>query len=498
MDDKVIVTHAGALTAKYGARGRNAVVAAVKRLVAADAGRGIKTRLVALDDGAAMRRLHAPAVADAASPRQFKEAIDALHRRLQPDYLLLLGSRDVIPHQPLSNPVYQPPDDDDPHAWGDLPYACDAPYSVDPARFVGPTRVVGRLPGLTGADEPSHLIRLLDRARRYTSRPPQDYAKYFGLSAKVWARSTAASLFVVFGNSSKLRPSPPRGPSHPPSVLAARSHFVNCHGGTTDPRFYGQSGRRFPTALTSRGVRNKIREGTLAAVECCYGAELYDSFALDLDPPICQRYLGQGAYAWAGSTTIAYGPAEGNGAADLIAQYFLKEVLAGASIGRAMLSARQRFVADAAEMDPVDLKTLAQFCLLGDPSVHPVRPDRATRLPRATDAHAARRAARRARRLKLRDAGRFLLSTKPTAFRRAAAPRSRSMLGVLAGIAADAGLSRRTPFRTFTVRRGAQPPPAVASRYHLAIATHGEKSTRVVLAKEVAGRVVGYRVYERR
>jgi hypothetical protein len=47
--------------------------------------------------------------------------------------------------------------------------------------------------------------------------------------------------------------------------------------------------------------------------------------------------------------------------------------LAGASLGRAVLEARQQYAASMTDLDPVDLKTLAQFNLLGDPSIHPVR-----------------------------------------------------------------------------------------------------------------------------
>ena len=45
------------------------------------------------------------------------------------------------------------------------------------------------------------------------------------------------------------------------------------------------------------------------------------------------------------------------------------------------LMARQLFVRDNAQMDAMDLKTLAQFCLLGDPSVHPVAEQSATSIP---------------------------------------------------------------------------------------------------------------------
>ena len=106
-----------------------------------------------------------------------------------------------------------------------------------------------------------------------------------------------------------------------------------------------------------------------------------NSVRLGIDLPICQSYLEQGAYGYFGSTTIAYGPADANGAADLICQYFLLKILDGASLGHAALMARQLFVRDNAQMDAMDLKTLAQFCLLGDPSVHPVAEQSATSIP---------------------------------------------------------------------------------------------------------------------
>ena len=46
MDDKIIVSNRSALTAKYGKAGLVKVEAAVAALIAADRGRGIKSRLV--------------------------------------------------------------------------------------------------------------------------------------------------------------------------------------------------------------------------------------------------------------------------------------------------------------------------------------------------------------------------------------------------------------------------------------------------------------------
>jgi len=511
MDDKIIVSNRSALTAKYKAAGVKRIQAAVSALIDADAERGIKSRLVYLDDAAAMRRFRARAVIDCTSARQNKDAVDAIFRKANPEYLMILGAPDVVPHQDMINPVFHEEDDPDREAFGDLPYACDVPYSRDIAKFKGPTRVVGRLPDLTGATNPTYLLRVVAKAARYKRRKVTDYGKYFGLSTQSWRKSTALSLFNVFGESNDLTLAPPNGPSHPARRLAPLAHFINCHGGSSDPAFYGEQGNAQPESLTSTTIARKIKAGTVAAVECCYGAQLYDSVTLAIPIPICQHYLRQGAYGYFGSTTIAYGPAEGNGAADLIAQYFLLSMLDGASLGRAALMARQRFVQQTSELDPVDLKTLAQFNLLGDPSVHPAEIESPTGLPRGVDAKEAGRQGRRERRAKLRVMGEFLKETKPTASRKAAGVRkSVSVRKALANIARKAGVAPRKEFTAFAV----QTPPAArqrgakasstASRYYVTVykgkrPTRNTESRRVaVVAKEVKGRIVGYRIYTER
>src|SRR5262249_41642629 len=143
-------------------------------------------------------------------------------------------------------------------------------YSRDIATFRGPTRVVGRLPDLTKANEPSHLLALIEIAAKYRSRGVTDYGKYFGLSTHSWRKSTALSLFNIFVNSDALTLAPPNGPAHPARRLAPLAHFINCHGGMSDPAFYGEKGNSQLEALTSKTIAKKIKAGTVAAVECCY------------------------------------------------------------------------------------------------------------------------------------------------------------------------------------------------------------------------------------
>jgi len=372
MTDKVIVTNLTVLRRKYR-RGLPKIRAAIRRLIAADKKRGIQTKLVALDSKTGMKRLGASRVTDAADPEQNKKAIDGIYRKLQPDYLVLLGAIDVIPHQDLKNPVYDPDDDPDPSALSDLPYACEGPYSRDPQDFLGATRVVGRLPDLTNGDDPDYLIGLLRTAAGWQSRDEAEYLPYLALSAQIWERSTRLSLRKAFGSAADLELVPPNDSRWTAAQLKRRSHFINCHGAEIDFHFYGEERRtgRQPPSHVSTWIDGKIIEGTIVAAECCYGSQLYDPTETDAEG-ICSTYLAGGAYALIGATTIAYGEASRNTDADLMCQFFFRRVLAGASVGRAFLEARQEFAQSAPELDPMDLKTLAQFTLLGDPSIQPV------------------------------------------------------------------------------------------------------------------------------
>jgi hypothetical protein len=234
--------------------------------------------------------------------------------------------------------------------------------------------VVGRLPDLTGGTDHTYLVRLIDVAAGYVPRPATDYDPFLGLSADVWSSSTTTSLTAVFGGAPVPQLSPPVDfPTTPVAGLTNLSHFINCHGNTATPRFFGEDPfGAMPVALDAAQLPAAVREGTVASAECCYGAELYDP-ALSTGMGVGNAYLGEKAYGYFGSSTISYGPAVGNGQADLICQFFLKHVRAGASLGRACLLARLDYVSSCGgTVVGTDLKTIAQFNLLGDPALTPV------------------------------------------------------------------------------------------------------------------------------
>ena len=525
MTTKVIVTNVSALKQKYAGK-YSAVRAAITKWIAADDERGIRTRLVALDSASAMRRLGGRAVTDAGDEQQNKKAIDAIYTKLRPDYLVILGAVDVIPHQDLLNPLFSPPDDPDRYALSDLPYACEAPYSRRINDFIGPTRVVGRVPDLTGATNPAYLIRLIDYAARWHSQPRKQYERPLAISAEVWEGSTRLTLRNLFHTSATVRLSPPRGPKWSKRDVARMTHFINCHGSPVSPEFLGQRGTNsYPVSHEAAHIAGKVVRGTIVAVECCYGAELYDPALLpDNQAGIANVYLGGGAYAYFGSSTIAYGDAEFNSAADLVCQYFLAGVLQGASQGRATLEAQQRFARAGTDLDPVDLKTLAQFMLLGDPSVHPVAKTASGPSRKRKQAIVGSdEGTRRDRRVALLRKGLGISQVQGTAVRAQKAPprklvasleqvaRARKLTPTnvltfnvrqpavnIGGTRSKAVRAAAAPAASFHVMFARQKPAKARSRSRAKAAATPVAATVLLVAREVDGEIVSLRELHRR
>ncbi|SEW35699.1 hypothetical protein SAMN04488122_2299 [Chitinophaga arvensicola] len=374
---KLIITNKSALQQKYG-DAHQQILADVNALQAYDNARHLDAHIIFLDDAAQMQTCQATAVTDPLDDAQNKKAIDELYRFFSPGYLLLLGSQDIIPLQRLKNLL---PGDNDPDAFipSDLPYACDTPYDTDPGKFISPTRVVGRLPDIPGVADPAYLHTLITNILTATPAQRSDYLPYFSMSTFDWQDSTQNSLKSIFGNDSQLLLFPGgddslTGTNWTAAQLQAKTHFINCHGAIYNPGFYGQKSTEFPLAMRSDILSGKIAHGTIVAAECCYGGQLFDPKKNSGKRiSMANSYLLNNALAFVGSSNIAYGPPTGQGLADLLTQYFVKNVLNGASTGRALLEARQRFLNEMGPtLDPFELKTAAQFYLLGDPSWQPV------------------------------------------------------------------------------------------------------------------------------
>jgi hypothetical protein len=366
---KLIITSKANLKLKYQNK-FSALQKLFSKLAQADKNKDLNTKLVYIDDASSAKKFGISPVTSV-SEKNCKDVFDAIFKKHNPAYMVIFGAQDVFPFQELDNELDNPdPDgDNDRTVPSDLPYACESPYSKKIASFTNAARVVGRIPDIPGQANLDYVKTLIDDIIKQKQVQKSGYMDYFSVTASVWTKSTQQSIQNIFGNHDKLLICPTAGTGYSKKQLAPLSHFYNCHGGPLDPNFYGQKGSSFPVSLNSTAdLNNKISYGTVVAAECCYGAELSDPSESGLS--IANNYLLNHALSFMGSSTIAYGPSSGQGLADLICQYFMKCVHTGASTGRALLEARQKFLnVSGPTIDAYELKTIAQFYILGDPSV---------------------------------------------------------------------------------------------------------------------------------
>ena len=83
-------------------------------------------------------------------------------------------------------------------------------------------------------------------------------------------------------------------------------------------------------------------------------------------------YLRSQAYGYFGSTNTSYGGECDVRDADVLCRSFVARMLDGETLGEAVLGARVEFACQGDPLHPIRFKTLAQFTLLGDPSLTPV------------------------------------------------------------------------------------------------------------------------------
>jgi len=464
---KLSVTVKRRLERKYDRAAVVKINRAVGDWIAADAKRGIRTVHVAVDDGPAMRALGANPITGNPTAAKVKRAVDELWMQLNPDYLAILGSEDIVPMFHVPNPSYDPGGDDDRKVPTDNPYASSSPFRASKrSSYLVPDRVIGRIPDMVSDGDPSWFVDYLATAASWVSQPASVYAGAYAICCDEWRGAGEASTRYIGEPASQLLISPPISDDTGASSqrLGARLHMIKCHGAQLDPKFYGQQDRRYPVALTSETLKSRLNRSTIAAAMCCYGAQVYspaDPAATDPGKwPLASTYLRKGAYGFVGSTMIAWVGVPQMMCADWIVAGYLKGLLGGASQGRALLESKQDYVRWITQQghapDIADEKTLIEYVLLGDPSIHPVSaaPAIARRMVRAARAlpilalAAQERRQRRVVRALMAGQIRDLLPS------RAAASRSAQAHAQKVFAAAKAGLEKsvREGFKAFGIR----------------------------------------------
>lgn len=380
---KLSITCRQRLEKKYPAAALATIDRAIAAWIKADVDRDIQTIHVAVDDQAAMNRLGVPAVSGTVTASKVKRALDALVARLTPAYIVLFGAHDVLPMFLVPNPSAAESGDDDDEVPTDNPYRCSKPFSAAKlASYLVPDRVVGRIPDLPGTKDPSWLLDYLQHVTQWKSRRPADYRENLLLCTHSWKDAGTECAQTLGRTAADVMICPPTidGAAALLRRRRTRLHMIKCHGVDEDSRFFGERGTKFPEAIASPTLVGHTSPDTVVGAMCCYGADLFDPTAPTAqhrpEPPIPSVYLKQGAHGFFGSSTIAWVGVQTMMCADWMVTAFLKGATSGASLGRASLEAKQDFLRwlqqQGEEPDVADEKTLIQFVLLGDPSIHPV------------------------------------------------------------------------------------------------------------------------------
>ena len=386
---KLSITVKAHVEKKYPAAARARLDAAVAAWIKADGARGIRTVHLAIDDAADMKPYGVPALTGKATPDKIKNTLDALVAKLSPDYIVLFGSGDIVPHFSVKNPS-RSKDDDDPAVPTDNPYACSAKFGRTKIKsYLVPDRVLGRIPDVPGDPDPSWVERYLTQARGWKPKPASAYKKGFYACTATWRKAGESCVDTLKVKTSDLLIVPPVGRTSARVKAQQRGlrHMIKCHGMELDSAFYGETTDRkakvedtYPEALRSPDLKGRAKKGAVIGAMCCYGAALFNPANKRAqhagEPPISSQYLRLGAHGFLGSSTIAWVGDTEMMCADWIVTSFLKGATGGASLGRAALEAKQDFLRwiqqQGATPDAADKKTLLQFMLLGDPSIHPV------------------------------------------------------------------------------------------------------------------------------
>ena len=297
--------------------------------------------------------------------------------------VILLGGDECIPFHRLQNPI----PDDERVVLSDNPYACDD------AGYLIPQRIVARLPEGDGSD-PTLLINLLESMATYHTQATHqrrfgvDVAALLrirntpgrrlavGIAADVW-REPSQHILRNMHADAVLHLSPPLTGNviNPRSMAGREVIYVNLHGAAGMPHFYGQAANGWgaasalPIALSPSHFTKAVVAGTIMISEACYGAEL---LGRSVHNSIPLKALSEGALAFVGATVNAYGSANvpllG---ADLLFDRLTHYLADGMTVGLALHFARLEFAQIMYErqgfLDDVDMKTLIEFSLLGDP-----------------------------------------------------------------------------------------------------------------------------------
>jgi hypothetical protein len=385
----LILGNRGALTRRFGVDGWRRIDDQLQKVCTVLRGQGMtlcagyidQADSLVLGDMVVRQPIPAEPLAIRDLIRRFAEHCGAAQVELAT--VVLIGGDECIPFHRLQNPI----PDDDRVIFSDNPYACDD------AGYLIPQRIVSRLPE-GDDDDPTLLLNMLTtmtdyhRSAHHQGRQGFDVAAWLrirsgvgdrlarGVAAEVWQEPSRLVLRNLHADAKLILSPPHTNQSSAHKVIAGREVlYLNLHGAAGMPHFYGQpadawgAATALPIALSPDHIQRSAVAGTIIISEACYGAELAGR---NIRNSIPLKALSQGALAFVGATVNAYGssvaPLLG---ADLLFERLTHHLATGMPVGMSLHYARLEFAQTMYDrqgfLDDVDMKTLIEFILLGDP-----------------------------------------------------------------------------------------------------------------------------------
>ena len=300
---------------------------------------------------------------------QLRHGVDRLQRegRAKVDAVFIVGDEEIVPMALFDNPLYDEFFGSNPDADvdSDLPYSTLSikdPFVDSVALDIKVT--VGRLPTglLDGGQIAANYFQQANDLKTFSS----SFSQGFGVTAEVW-QSASQEVASMVGDINLFN-SPDVTIAEFPTVFDERSnyYYFNVHGSDMDKHWFGEGTIEGCIPVVSPEHFRKPSLPNVLATEACYGARFIGHS--QEESCLCNALLGK-TLAFSGSSRIAYGPAFAPvGLADIIALDFLSITKRGDCFGDALSLARHSLL-DSDSLTPLDLLTVVEFNLFGDPTL---------------------------------------------------------------------------------------------------------------------------------
>jgi hypothetical protein len=305
-------------------------------------------------------------------------------------YVVLVGSWDDVPPFELSNPALDL--DGEKLCFSDAPYGLPGQDSPDEEQNLIPALSVGRIPVVD-----SNILENVFLA----GQVPINYHQSIDcvVTAKCWEIPTKA-IISSLGLQSTTSTSPIDESGSPAITMltspewdvesftrhAKNASFnsgslmlFNVHGSADNPAWVGE-GDHYVTIHQPGAIADY--KNSILISEACYGGALgYETQS------IVEDFFIRGGLGFVGCSVVAYGAIDENiTAADVFALTFAQGVLAGNTMGEALISAKKMVLEEGADAPEICLKTIISFNLYGAPWRHiPIKKDSDNKILANTD-----------------------------------------------------------------------------------------------------------------